>query len=101
MRRSKLTLFLLSLLSVATIALDTRAQAVYGSIAGTVTDSKGQWFQMPLSQSEALIETPSILFKRMIRESTLKDRLLPGVYEVKVEKTGYKQAVTGGCYCQP
>ena len=41
MQRSKVTRYLLSLLVVATLAVDTRAQAVYGSISGTVTDPQG------------------------------------------------------------
>ena len=41
MHRSKFATFLLSLLIVATLALDTRGQAVFGSISGTVTDPSG------------------------------------------------------------
>ena len=93
MRRSKVALFLLSLLVVATIAVDTRAQAVYGSIAGTVTDSSG-----------AVVPDATVTIRSVERNTSdtvqtndsgvyIKDRLLPGVYEVKVEKAGYKQAV--------
>jgi Carboxypeptidase regulatory-like domain/TonB dependent receptor len=93
MRRTNLALFLLSLLVVATIAVDTRAQAVYGSIAGTVTDSSG-----------AVIPDATVTIRSIERNTSdtvqtndagvyLKDRLLPGVYEVKVEKPGYKQSI--------
>ncbi len=41
MRRNKVALLMLSLLVVTTITIDTRAQAVYGSISGTVTDAQG------------------------------------------------------------
>ncbi len=93
MHRSKVASFLLSLLIVTTIAVDSRAQAVYGSIAGTVTDSSG-----------AVIPDATITIRSVERNTSdtvlsndsghyTKDRLLPGIYEVKVEKTGYKQAV--------
>jgi len=96
MRRSQVALFLLCLLLVATIAVDSRAQAVYGSIAGTVTDSSG-----------AVVPDATITIRSVDRNTTdtvqtndsgfyIKDRLLPGIYEVKVEKPSYKQSVLAG-----
>jgi hypothetical protein len=93
MHRSKVALCLLSLLLLATIAIDTRAQAVYGSIAGRVTDSSG-----------ALVPDATVTIRSVERNTVdttqtndsglyVKDRLLPGMYEVKVEKAGYKQSV--------
>jgi len=93
MHRSKFASFLLSLLLVATLAVEIRAQAVYGSISGTVTDAQG-----------AVVPDATVTIRSLERNTTdtaqtndtgfyTKDRLLPGIYEVKVEKTGYKQAV--------
>jgi carboxypeptidase family protein/TonB-dependent receptor-like protein len=93
MRSSKVALFLFSLLLVTTFALDTRAQAVYGSIAGTVTDSSG-----------AVVPDATVTIRSVERNTSdtvqtndsgfyIKDRLLPGIYEVKVEKGGYKQSI--------
>ncbi len=93
MRRSQVALFLLCLLLVVTLAVDIRAQAVYGSISGSVTDSSG-----------AVVPDATITIRSVGRNTSdtvqtnesgfyLKDRLLPGNYEVKVEKAGYKQAV--------
>ena len=41
MLRSKLSLLLLGLLLSSALTPEARAQAVYGSIAGTVTDAQG------------------------------------------------------------
>ena len=69
------------------------AQAVYGSIAGTVVD-----------QSGALLPGVSVTVTSVERKTTdtvvtnetghyVKERLLPGMYEVKIELSGFKQAV--------
>ena len=91
MQRSKVALFLLSLLIVATLVVDTRAQAVYGSVSGTVTDAQG-----------AVIPDATVTITSIERNSIdtvqtndsglfTKDRLLPGTYKVTVEKSGYKK----------
>jgi hypothetical protein len=70
-----------------------RAQAVYGSIAGTVTDPSGG------SLPGATITVTNLDRKTVDTAITneagqfVKDRLLPGSYEVKVELSGFKQAV--------
>jgi outer membrane receptor protein involved in Fe transport len=69
------------------------AQAVYGSIAGTVSDSTG-----------ATLPGATVTVTSVERKTTdavtanasgyyLKDRLLPGTYEVKAELGGFKSAV--------
>ena len=66
------------------------AQAVYGSIAGTVLDSTG-----------ATVPGATVTFTSSTRKTVdnvvtnasgnyIKDRLLPGRYEVKAELTGFK-----------
>ena len=80
-------------LFVAAPATDAAAQAVYGSIGGVVRDSSGA--AMP----GATVTVTSIERKTVdtvvANESGfyVKDRLLPGVYEVKAELTGFKTAV--------
>ncbi|PYQ16444.1 MAG: hypothetical protein DMF80_05045, partial [Acidobacteria bacterium] len=66
------------------------AQAVYGSIAGTVTDSTG-----------ATLPGASVTVTSVERKTTdtvtanasgyyVKERLIPGSYEVKAELSGFK-----------
>jgi hypothetical protein len=82
-----------SLLFALLSAPSAFAQAVYGSIAGTVTDP-----------SAGLLPGVTVTITSLDRKTVdsivtneagqfVKDRLLPGVYEVKVELSGFKQAV--------
>jgi hypothetical protein len=91
MLRSKLSLLVLSLLFCVAVSMEARAQAVYGSIAGTVTDSAG-----------AVVPEATVTITSIERNTTdtvttnesglyVKDRLLPGRYKVSIEKTGYKK----------
>jgi len=93
MCKTKVVVFLLSLLLAVSAAVDIRAQAVYGSISGTVTDAQG-----------AVIPDATVTIRSVERNTSdtvqtndsgvyTKDRLLPGIYEVKVEKAGYKQSL--------
>jgi hypothetical protein len=94
MDRNKTSLLLLSLLLViGAFAIDVRAQAVYGSISGTVTDSSG-----------AIVPGATVTITSIGRQTTdvvttnesglyVKERLLPGNYEVKVEAQGFKQGL--------
>jgi hypothetical protein len=69
------------------------AQAVYGSIAGTVSDASG-------AALPGVNVTVTSLERRTVDTVQangsgyyVKDRLLPGVYEVRVELTGFKAAL--------
>ena len=84
---------LATLLLLTAFAVDTRAQAVYGSIAGTVSDPSG-----------ALLPGVTVTITSVERKTSdtvvtnetghyVKERLLPGTYEVKIELSGFKQAV--------
>jgi hypothetical protein len=69
-----------------------RAQAVYGSIAGTVIDSSGA------TVPDARLTLTSLERKTVdtaISNASgfyLKDRLLPGAYAVTAERAGFKEA---------
>jgi outer membrane receptor protein involved in Fe transport len=92
MQRKGFSLYLLGLLLVlGAFAFDVRAQAVYGSISGTVTDPSG-----------AVVPGANVTITDVDRKTTetvttnesglyVKERLLPGRYEVKVEAQGFKQ----------
>jgi hypothetical protein len=69
------------------------AQAVYGSVRGTITDSSG-----------AVLPGTTVTITSKTRNTTdtvvtdsdgvyTKERLLPGTYEIKAELQGFKQAV--------
>jgi len=89
--RNKLPLLLLGLLLITGLARETHAQAVYGSISGTVTDAQGAVVpdatvtitSIERNTSETATTNDSGLY--------VKDRLLPGTYKVTIEKAGYKK----------
>jgi outer membrane receptor protein involved in Fe transport len=82
------------LLLVAVLpASPVHAQAVYGSIAGVVTDPSGATLpgatvtitSLERHTSDSVVSNASGLY--------VKERLLPGAYEVKAEVSGFKAAV--------
>ena len=89
MQRNRIPLYLLGVLLVlGACAFNIKAQAVYGSISGTVTDPSG-----------AVVPGATVTITDIDRKTTdsvttnesglfVKDRLLPGHYEVKVEAQG-------------
>src|SRR5215470_1913342 len=85
-----LSLFLLHMaLAPCTVA----AQAVYGSISGTITDASGAVVpgatvtitSVERKTSDVVISNDSGFY--------LKERLLPGTYQVKAELQGFKTAL--------
>jgi hypothetical protein len=94
MQKSRITLALVSLLVLVTgLCVSGRAQAVYGSISGTVTDPNG-----------AVVAGARVIITSVDRKTSdkvtandsglyVKERLLPGNYEVKVEAQGFKATV--------
>ncbi len=89
---SRLVLLLLAVMMVLTPSRAS-AQAVYGSISGIVTDPTG-----------AVVPGATVTITSVERKTSddvvtnesgiyLKDRLLPGTYEVKAELQGFKSAV--------
>jgi hypothetical protein len=85
--------FALALLLIVLAPVHAQAQAVYGSISGIITDPSG-----------AVVPGATVTVTSVERKTTdtvvsnesgyyLKERLLPGTYEVKGELQGFKTAV--------
>ena len=80
-------------LGLIAVASRVEAQAVYGSLGGTVTDNSG-----------AVLPGATVTITNVDRKTVdsvvtndsgffTKDRLLPGAYEVKAELSGFKTAI--------
>jgi Carboxypeptidase regulatory-like domain/TonB dependent receptor len=81
-------------LSITYLTQQTSAQAVYGSVSGTVTDGSG-----------SVVAGVTVTITSVERKTTdtvttnsdgyyQKDRLLPGSYTVRLEKQGFKVGIT-------
>src|SRR6266850_431260 len=92
MHRSKVTLYLFSLLLVAMLAVDIRAQAVYGSITGTVTDPQGASVVGATVTVTNIDQSVSTSVKTNDSGFYNATHLIPGRYQVKVEQPGHKTA---------
>jgi Carboxypeptidase regulatory-like domain len=87
------TIPLIVMLVVAWNTSDARAQAVYGSIAGSVTDSTGGVVPgATVTITSAERQTADTVYTNESGRY-VKERLLPGTYGVKVELAGFKSAV--------
>src|SRR5215813_14026367 len=90
MQRSIITSVLSLVVLIAALCGNSNAQAVYGSISGTVTDPNGAVV------SGATVSITSVERKTSDTVTTndsglyVKERLLPGNYEVKIESQGFK-----------
>ena len=93
-RNHLLRLITIFALSLAFIPQQIQAQAVYGSVSGTVTDGSGS-VVAGATVTVTSVERKSV--DTVITNSDgyyQKDRLLPGSYTVKVEKEGFKAGLT-------
>ncbi len=86
---------ILSLVLVAALSVSSRAQAVYGSVFGTVTDPQG-------ARVVGAIVTVTDLTKNVTSTAQTNEsgnytvtHLIPGRYSVKVERQGYKIIIQG------
>ncbi|HXI29659.1 MAG TPA: carboxypeptidase-like regulatory domain-containing protein, partial [Vicinamibacterales bacterium] len=91
-RRAARTLFLIiAFSSLASPAV--YAQAVYGSISGVITDSQGAVMPgVTVTVTSVERKTPDSVITNQ-SGVYIKDRLVPGKYEVKAELPGFKSAV--------
>lgn len=95
MTKNKTAVLLLGILMVIGFsAVTTSAQAVYGSLSGSVTDSAGA------AIPDATVTITSVDRQTVDTVTTnsdgfyVKDRLLPGLYTIKVEKQNFKAGLT-------
>jgi hypothetical protein len=98
MRRDSVSYRLLLALAavvVASLALPTaaRAQAVYGSIAGTIDDSTGAALPGVNVTITSVERKTSDTVVTNGSGNYAKDRLLPGTYTVKAELSGFRPAL--------
>ncbi|RPJ62075.1 MAG: carboxypeptidase regulatory-like domain-containing protein, partial [Acidobacteria bacterium] len=94
MERSRLLMLLFALVfAVPALSTQALAQAVYGSISGTVKDASGG--VIPGATVTVTDVQRGTLASVVTNDSGLyvKDRLLPGVYSVTVELSGFQKAV--------
>src|SRR5215207_6106686 len=91
MLRSKLSLLLLGLLLSSAFSPGARAQAVYGSIAGTVTDAQGAVVPDATVTITSVERNTSDTVQTNESGLYVKERLLPGKYKVTIEKAGFKK----------
>ena len=91
--RGRALLLFFILFALAVVPSSVSAQAVYGSIGGTVTDPSGAVLpgvtvnitSLTRQTTDSVVTNESGLF--------LKERLLPGPYKVQAELTGFKTAI--------
>ena len=93
MHRSKVAFFLFSLLLIAVFAVDLKAQAVYGTISGTVSDPQGA--AVPDATASATNTAQNVSTSAKTNDSGFFEitHLIPGTYQLKVEQQGYKTAL--------
>src|SRR5437868_646063 len=95
-RRSHVSLRTLAPLVVLALAWNVshaRAQAVYGSVAGSITDASGGAIPGATVTLTSVERQTSDTVVTNESGQYVKERLLPGTYSLKVELSGFKSAV--------
>src|SRR2546427_3765023 len=87
------TIVLLTVLTLAWNPSHARAQAVYGSVGGVITDSTGGVIPGATVTVTSVDRQTSDTVVTNESGRYVKERLLPGTYEVKAELAGFKTAV--------
>ncbi len=95
MIKNRIAVLLLGIFTVICFSVNTAsAQAVYGSVSGTVTDATGATIP---DATVTITSTERKTVDTVITNSDgfyVKDRLLPGLYMIKVEKQSFKTGQT-------
>ena len=91
--RQKLPLLVLALLLIGVISNAANAQAVYGSISGTISDPQGASITGASVTVTNLAQNVTTTAKTNDSGFYEVTHLIPGVYQVKIEQQGYKTAV--------
>src|SRR5438477_2479573 len=87
------TLAPLVVLALAWNVSHARAQAVYGSVAGSITDASGGAIPGATVTLTSVERQTSDTVVTNESGQYVKERLLPGTYSLKVELSGFKSAV--------
>jgi hypothetical protein len=95
MRSTDLLSLILSLLLVAALSVSSRAQAVYGSVFGTVTDPQGARVVGAIVTVTDVTKNVSTTAQTNESGNYIVTHLIPGRYSVRVERQGYKIIVQG------
>ena len=90
MRSRDLLSLILSLVMVAALSVSSRAQAVYGSVFGTVTDPQGARVVGAVVTVTDLTKNVTTTGQTNESGNYIVTHLIPGRYSVKVEHQGYK-----------
>src|SRR6266568_86720 len=91
--RLPFNVIVLAVFTFAWSAPSAHAQAVYGSVAGIITDSSGGAVPGATVTVTSVDRKTSDTVVSNESGRYVKERLLPGVYEVKAELAGFKSAV--------
>ena len=92
-RRSLLVLLLSSLVLFLISTTSATGQAVYGSVRGTITDASGgvlPGVSVTITSRDRNTSDTVVTDAEGVYH---KERLLPGVYEIKTDLQGFKQAI--------
>jgi outer membrane receptor protein involved in Fe transport len=81
---------ILSLLLVAALSVTSRAQAIYGTVFGTVTDPQGARVVGAVVTATDLTKNVTTTAQTNESGNYTVTHLIPGRYSVKVERQGYK-----------
>lgn len=87
---------ILSLSLVAVLSVSSRAQAVYGSVFGTVTDPRGARVVGAVVTVTELTKNVTTTAQTNESGSYTMTHLTPGRYQVKVEQQEYKIVIQEG-----
>src|SRR5262245_10697761 len=90
---SKVSLLALSLALCVALGAKTYGQAVYGSVFGTVTDSSGAAVPNAKVTITEVSKNVTVSSQTNHDGNYTQTRLIPGVYRVRVEATGFKSGV--------
>src|ERR1044071_2676814 len=91
--RQKLPLLVLAVLLIGGLSYEAYAQAVYGSISGTISDPQGASIgnaSVTVTNTAQNVTTTAKTNDSGFYEVT---HLIPGTYQVKIEQQGYKTAI--------
>ena len=91
--RQTLRLLVLTLLLIVGLPHEAYAQAVYGSISGTISDPQGASISGASVTATNLAQNVTTTAKTNDSGFFEVTHLIPGTYQVKIEQQGYKTAI--------